>query len=96
MNFEPVALPAAGTCHMIGQSAAGGRQVTMAEVVEALCAGTLIVHLDESAWCSEPGCAARTTGDATAAAKHHPAVVTCSSYFAEGCPACKDIRVWTR
>jgi len=67
----------------------------MADVIEVLCAGTLIVHVDESAWCSEPGCATRWEGDASTAAKRHPVVVPCSTYFTQGCPACQDIRVWT-
>jgi len=68
----------------------------MAEVVEALCGGTLIVHVDESAWCSDPACLTRQNGDAAVATKRHVDVMSCMSYFADGCPACQDIRVWTR
>jgi hypothetical protein len=68
----------------------------MADVAEALCAGTLIVHLDESAWCSDPNCTTRQNGDAGVAARRHPDVVSCSAFFSEGCPACQDMRVWTR
>jgi len=68
----------------------------MAEVAQALCAGTLIVHIDESAWCSDPNCITRQNGDANVAAQRHLDVMSCSAFFVEGCPACRDIRVWSR
>ena len=56
------------------------------------CPGTLVLHLDHSAWCSQPGCPTRETGDAQAARLRHATVATCSAFFAEGCPACRDGR----
>jgi hypothetical protein len=70
--------------------------VTMANVAEVLCTGILVVHIDESARCTKPGCGTRWDGDASVAIERHLDVVACSSYFVEGCPACRDIRVWTR
>jgi hypothetical protein len=68
----------------------------MADVVEALCAGNLVVHIDESAWCSNPSCITRENGDASVASKRHLDITSCTDYFSEGCPACQDLRVWSR
>jgi hypothetical protein len=72
----------------------GGFRV--ADVTEVLCTGTLVMHVDESAWCTEPKCDTRWSGDPSDATRRHPVVTSCSAYFVQDCPACRDIRVWSR
>jgi hypothetical protein len=51
--------------------------------------GTLVVHVDGTAFCTEASCEANSTGDSKRGASAHMRVMVCSVYF-DICPLCTD------